>query len=165
MKKLGKIFLLLFVFLLSFLSTQYIFAQSVREKFKVIKVFDGDSILLEDNREIRLLGVDAPEIHHPTLPEQRYGKEAAEFSKQLVEGKEVWLEFEEGNKQDKYGRSIAYVYIGDKLLNEELLKNGFAYVYTKYPFRLKEEFIKYQQEAIKARKGLWNIKDKSGEKK
>jgi len=165
MKTSVKVFTLLFVFLLSFLSTQYIFAQSVREKFKVIKVFDGDSILLEDKREIRLLGVDAPEIHHPTLPEQRYGKEAAEFVKKLVDGKEVWLEFEEGNKEDKFGRSIAYVYIGDKLLNAELLKNGFAYVYVKYPFRLKEEFIKYQQEAIKSRKGLWNIKDKSGEKK
>lgn len=165
MKTLGKIFTLLFVFLLSFSFIQFIFAQSVREKVKILKAYDGDSILLADGREVRLLGVDAPEIHHPTLPEQRFGKEAAEFVRELAEGKEAELEFEEDNKKDKYNRTIAYVYIGDKLLNAELLKNGFAYVYVKYPFRLKEEFIKYQQDAIKARKGLWNIKDRSGETK
>jgi len=136
-----------------------------REKAKIVKVYDGDSILLQDGREVRLLGVDAPELHHPTLPEQRFGKEAADFVRKIAEGKECELEYEEGNKKDKYKRTIAYVYIGDKLLNAELLKNGFAYVYIKYPFHLKNEFIRYQQEAIKLRNGLWNIKDKSGEKK
>jgi len=132
-----------------------------REKTKIKKVFDGDTVLLEDGRLVRLIGIDSPETNHPTLPPQRYGKEATAFARDFAEGRDCELEFEEKNNKDVYGRYVAYVYIGEKLLNEELLKGGFAYVYTKYPFRLKAEFIQYQKQAIKERKGLWNIKDKS----
>ncbi|OGF44798.1 MAG: hypothetical protein A2452_08845 [Candidatus Firestonebacteria bacterium RIFOXYC2_FULL_39_67] len=138
---------------------------SAREKAKIAKVFDGDTLLLQDGRTIRLIGVDSPETNHPTLPVQRFGKEASEFSKRFAEGKDCEVEFEEQNKKDVHGRFVAYVYVEGKLLNAELLKGGFAYVYTKYDFRLKQDFIKYQKQAIKERKGLWNIKDKSGNTK
>jgi len=49
-------------------------------------------------------------------------------------------------------------------LNAELLKGGFAFVYVKYDFKLKADFVQHQKEAIKARKGLWKIKDKSDKK-
>jgi micrococcal nuclease len=134
----------------------------VREKVKVSKVFDGDTLLLQDGRTVRLIGIDAPETHHPTLPPQRYGEEASAFVKKLTEGKDCELEFEEQKKKDVHGRTVAYVYAAGMLLNAELLKGGFAYVYTKYDFRLKADFIRCQKQAIKERKGLWNIKDKSG---
>ncbi len=93
------------IFLLAF-SSQTVFPgenqNSLREKVTIKKVYDGDSVLLADGREVRLLGIDAPEVHHPTIPEQRFGKEATEFVRQLAEGKEAELEFEEGNKNDKY---------------------------------------------------------------
>ncbi|OGF46049.1 MAG: hypothetical protein A2231_12410 [Candidatus Firestonebacteria bacterium RIFOXYA2_FULL_40_8] len=138
---------------------------AVREKAKIEKVLDGDTILLEDGRTVRLIGLDSPETNHPTLPVQRYGKEASVFTVKFAEGKDCELEFEENNKKDVHGRSVAYVFVNGKLLNAELLKGGFAYVYTKYDFKLKAEFIKLQKQAIKERKGLWNIKDKSGKSK
>lgn len=136
-----------------------------REKAFVKTVIDGDTVMLKDGRTVRLIGIDSPETRHPTLPPQRFGKEAADYLRKLAENRDCELEFEEGNSKDKHGRAVAYLYVGGLLLNEELLKNGFAYVYTKYPFRLKEKFITSQQNAIKNRKGLWKIKAKSSTKK
>ncbi|MCX5776109.1 MAG: thermonuclease family protein [Candidatus Firestonebacteria bacterium] len=134
---------------------------SLREKANIIKVFDGDTVLLKDGRTIRLIGVDTPETNHPSLPAQRYGKEATAFTKNISEGKDCEVEFEENNKKDVHGRNVAYLYVDGKLLNAELLKEGLAYVYVKYDFKFKSDFIEYQKQAIRKRKGLWNIKDRS----
>ena len=89
-----------------------------------IRVIDGDTIVLESGEKVRLIGVDTPELHHPKKPVQYYAKEAKEFTKSLVEGKDVRLKYD-WQRKDKYGRTLAYVYLKDRtFLNIEIIKQG-----------------------------------------
>ncbi|PAM91418.1 nuclease, partial [Flavobacterium sp. IR1] len=113
---------------------------------------DGDTIAVfyNGNREIvRFLLVDSPETSHPRLGEQPYGKEAKEFTKNLVENaRKIELEFDIGLQRDKYGRLLAYTYVDGNLVQEELLKNGLARVAYIYPpnTRYVDQFIMIQKE-------------------
>jgi micrococcal nuclease len=107
---------------------------------------------------VRLIGVDTPESKHPRKPVQAFGKEASAFTKQLVEGKDVRLEFDVQRK-DKYQRTLAYVYVGDTMLNAELVRQGYAQVATFPPnVTYQELFLKLQREAREAGRGLWKAK-------
>ncbi len=105
---------------------------------------------------MRLIGVDAPETVHPEKPVESYGPEASEFTKTSLTGKWVHLEFEPTGQIDTYGRLLAYVFLEDgKLFNRELVRQGFARSYTRFPFRYKDEFRLAQMEARCAGRGLW----------
>jgi micrococcal nuclease len=83
--------------------------------FPVASVVDGDTIrIMTANGEevIRLIGVDTPETVHPTRGEEPFGREASDFTKQLLEGRSVYLEFDI-EQRDRFGRLLAYVYIDD----------------------------------------------------
>ncbi len=130
--------------------------------YKVEKVIDGDTLRLEDGRLVRLLGVDTPESKHSEVPVQLFSKEAYEFSRQMVEGFKVRLEYDV-EPTDKYGRTLAYVYLEDgRMLNEELLKRGYAYVLRYYPFKKKAEFLIIQEKAREEQRGLWSYNLSSG---
>ncbi len=130
--------------------------------FRVKRVIDGDTIMLDNGQTIRLIGVDAPETHHPEIPAQRFGTEATQFLKQLIEGFECTLEFEPDNLKDRYGRSLAYVFINGRLANSEIIRRGYAYAYTRFPFRRQAQFIALEREARKRQYGLWNLSLKDG---
>jgi micrococcal nuclease len=99
--------------------------------------------------------VDTPETKHPQKPVERFGKEAYLFTKRMVEGKEVRLEYD-WQRKDKYGRLLAYVYLMDgTFLNAEIIKQGYGFAYTRFPFKYLEEFRRYQKEARENRRGLW----------
>ena len=123
--------------------------------FKVIKVIDGDTIKLENGEVVRYLGIDTPETVHPSKPVQCFGKEASAKNKELVEGKLVKLE-KDITDRDKYGRLLRYVWVGDLFVNDELVRQGYAYVYT-YPPDVKytEQFVQAQKEARENNRGLW----------
>ena len=123
--------------------------------FKVIKVIDGDTIKLENGEIVRYLGIDTPETVHPSKPVQCFGKEASAKNKELVEGKLVKLE-KDITDRDKYGRLLRYVWIGDLFINDEFVRQGYAYAYT-YPPDVKhnEQFVQAQQEARENNRGLW----------
>lgn len=122
---------------------------------KVIRVVDGDTIVLDGNEKIRLIGVDTPETVHPQKPVEYFGKEASAFTKKMVEGKQVRLEYD-WQRQDKYGRTLAYVFLEDgTFINAEIIKQGYGFAYTKYPFKYLEEFRKYEKEAKENNRGLW----------
>jgi micrococcal nuclease len=73
----------------------------------------------------------------------------------MVEGKEVRLEFD-WQRRDKYGRLLAYVYLTDgAFLNAEIIKQGYGFAYTKYPFKYLDEFGGYEKEARENGRGLW----------
>jgi micrococcal nuclease len=76
----------------------------------VKRVIDGDTILLVNEERVRLIGVDTPETKHPQKPVERFGKEAYLFTKSMVEGKNVRLEYDQ-QRRDKYKRLLAYVYL------------------------------------------------------
>ena len=109
---------------------------------------------------MRLIGVDTPEICHPLEPVQYFAKEASEFTRKIVEGKKVRLEYD-WQKRDKYGRLLAYVYLEDStFLNAEIIKQGYGFAYTKYRFRYMEKFRQYEKEARENERGLWKHKER-----
>ncbi len=135
-----------------------------RERALVAKTFDGDTIVVERNgrqETVRLIGVDTPEISRPETPVQFYGPEAAEYTRRMLEGKSVTLEFEPpgrpGGSVDKYGRTLAYVITEDGgNFDLKLVRQGYGRVFGKYPFRYLKEFRQAEREARKAGLGIWN---------
>ncbi|MFH1791814.1 MAG: thermonuclease family protein [Candidatus Omnitrophota bacterium] len=124
--------------------------------YYVKRVIDGDTILLNTGERVRYIGINTPEIHHPTKGVERLGHEAADFNQRLVGGKWVRLEFDI-EPRDRYGRLLAYVYAGDVFVNAELVREGYAEVYT-FPPNVKHAdlFLDLQRAARSGRKGLWN---------
>ena len=81
--------------------------------------------------------------------------EASAFTKKMVEGKDVRLEYDQ-QQRDKYGRLLAYVYLMDgTFLNAEIIKQGYGNAFTRFPFKYMEQFRQYEKEAREAKRGLW----------
>src|SRR5262245_3661413 len=99
----------------------------------------GTKIEGKDTRA-RLIGVDTPETVHPNNPVECFGKEASGFTKKLLEGQRVTLEYDR-QKTDRYKRTLAYVYrVKDGLfVNREIIARGYDHAYTKYPLRAEED--------------------------
>jgi endonuclease YncB( thermonuclease family) len=117
-------------------------------------------LTLEGLGTVRLVGVDTPEKNHPQLPVQFMSKEAGAFTEKICLGKKIRLEYDpyDEDKRGNYGRVLGYVYLEDgTFLQEELVKNGYAIAYTKYPLDAgkKAQFLAWEQEAKKRGTGLW----------
>jgi micrococcal nuclease len=123
----------------------------------VKRVVDGDTLLLDSGERVRLIGIDTPESVKPDTPPEPWGHEASEFTKQLAEGRNVRLEFDR-HREDQYGRTLAYVYLGDLLLNEEIVRQGFSRAETRFHFRsdFQKRFLAAEQEARQAKRGIWS---------
>lgn len=131
----------------------------------VVRVIDGDTLIvnLENGREerVRMLLIDTPETVHPDKPEQPFGREASNFSKEIMpEGSRVHLELDVGER-DKYGRILAYVWVGDQMVNEMLLERGLARVAYVYAPNTKhvDRFYEIQKEAQRKGIGIWSIEN------
>lgn len=125
--------------------------------FLVTRVIDGDTFEIDwDGRliSVRMIGIDAPESVHPFLKPQFFGPESSQFLSELLTGKEVRLEFDV-ERSDRYGRLLAYVYLGDQFINRELVRYGYARAYTEFPFKYADSFLSAQTTAKQARIGLW----------
>ena len=124
----------------------------------VVRVVDGDTIHVRIDagvEKVRYIGVNTPEVHHPTKGEEPGGREAAEVNRRLIEGKTVRLELDV-QERDRYGRLLAYVWVGDVMVNAELVRLGYAQVMTVPPnVRYQQLFLKLQREAREAGRGLW----------
>ena len=129
--------------------------------YPVDRVVDGDTIVVLMNgteEKIRLIGVDTPESVHPD-PDRNvpYGKVAADYTRSRLLGQQVYLEYDVETR-DKYGRILAYVWIGDEMFNRTLLSEGHAMLATFPPnVRYVDEFTVLQAEAREAGRGLWAI--------
>ncbi len=123
---------------------------------KVTRVIDGDTIEIEGGQRVRLIGIDTPETVDPNRPAGCYGTDASSFTKAQLEGKEIKLE-KDISETDQYGRLLRYVWLGDTLFNETLVKEGYAQVST-YPPDVKnsERFLAAQKEARDNNRGLWS---------
>jgi len=122
------------------------------EKRVVIRVIDGDTIVVSPNERVRLIGVDSPETVHPNKAVQCFGKDAKEFTRSMVERRSIRLVLDEANAarhhKDRYGRTLAYVYFDDgTMLNAELIRRGYAHAYTRFPFRHVVEFRQLERSA------------------
>lgn len=129
--------------------------------YMVTGVVDGDTFKVEYEgkiEKVRLIGVDTPEsVHSNKEKNSEYGVEASDYTKSLIEGKQVILEFDVSQK-DQYGRLLAYVYLENgEMLNKVLLEKGYAQVAT-YPPNVKyvEEFKEIQKQARENKVGFWS---------
>ena len=137
----------------------------------VRRVVDGDTLELENGERVRLIGIDTPELHESdklyrdaerTRQDKetikKLGQRAYEFTRNLVEGKRVSLEFD-AERHDKYKRLLAYVYLRDKdktFVNAEIIKEGYASPLTIPPnVEYIDLFRQLYQEARENKRGLW----------
>ena len=134
------------------------FGPGDRASAGVIDVVDGDTIevSLEGEAErVRYIGVDTPESVAPDQPVECFGRRASAANARLVEGKQVRLVFDQ-ELRDTYGRLLAYVYVGDVLVNAELVKRGFARTLEIAPNTAKADlFERLEVAAGRAGRGLW----------
>ena len=126
------------------------------ETVLVQRVIDGDTIELDRGERIRLIGVDTPEMNDRRPAVRALAQEAAAFVRRSVEGKPVGLEYDRVPR-DRYGRTLAYVYLEDgTFLNAEIIRQGYGFAYTRFPFKYLEEFRRLQREARDTHRGLWS---------
>jgi micrococcal nuclease len=108
----------------------------------VVRVVDGDTVHVRIGariEKVRYIGVNAPEVHHPTRGEEPGGREATDVQ-----------------ARDRYGRLLAYVWVGDTMVNAELVRLGYAQVMTVPPnVRHQALFLAMQRDARSAQRGLW----------
>lgn len=127
----------------------------------VERTVDGDTFiaqLADGSRErVRMLLIDTPETKKEGTPVQPFGPEASEYSKKLLTGREVELEFDE-EQRDQYDRMLAYVYLDGESVNEKLLEQGLARVVVYKPNdKYVKEFRELQAEAKSKKVGVWSI--------
>ena len=131
--------------------------------YPVTRIIDGDTVEIRYGGKltsVALIGVDTPETVHPQKPVEPYGKEATTFIRNLLLGESVYLRFD-GDKTDKYGRMLAYLYRAPDglFVNLEIVRQGYGKVYTVFPFKHKSVFQHYSGQAQQARRGLWGLGD------
>lgn len=133
-----------------------------KEKVEFSSCTDGDTFKIIYNNEIktvRLLAVDTPESVHPKKEVEYYGKEASDYTcNVLKKANKIELEFDENSdKLDKYDRLLAWVFIDDKLLQESLIEGGYAkvaYLYGDYKYTTKLQEL--QEIASNKNIGVWD---------
>ena len=122
------------------------------ETATVTRVIDGDTIILVTGHQVRYIGIDTPEVH-PEL--ETYGMEAWQANRRLVEGKEVRLE-PDVSDTDKYGRLLRYVYVNDKFVNAELVRQRLAEAKAYPPDTKYQGYLEQlEREARQEGRGMW----------
>ncbi len=120
----------------------------------VTKVIDGDTIVLENGKIVRYIGIDTPEV---SLGKVCFSQEATDKNKQLVLGKKVELN-KDVSETDRYGRLLRYVYEGGNFINEILVREGYANALTYPPDTANSDlFMQAQKEAREEKRGLWGM--------
>lgn len=127
-------------------------------RYPVVAVTDGDTIRVSIDgveERIRLIGIDAPELHNPV---ECFGQQATDRAANLLLGESVALQADDSqDDRDRYGRLLRYVLLPDGTnVSEALLRGGYAFEYTyDQPYRYRDEFLAGQAAAEADRAGLW----------
>jgi micrococcal nuclease len=126
---------------------------------EVRRVVDGDTLLMASGARVRLQGIDTPETVREGFAVEAWGPEASRFTKQFVEraGRRVRLTFSLERK-DRHDRFLAFVWDGDAMLNEELVRAGLARARLDYRYSgvMKRRLAKAEAEARGAGQGMWS---------
>lgn len=122
---------------------------------RVTRVIDGDTFEIESGEHVRLIGVDAPESVKPGTPVECFGKASSGYLRMLIEGKEVRLERDRTDR-DRYDRLLRYAYLGDMLINENIVREGYAESVAYKPDTAKQEIFDHAEALAKAeQRGRW----------
>jgi micrococcal nuclease len=124
----------------------------------VVRAIDGDTVearIGERLEDVRYIGVDTPETVKPGTPVQCFGHRASNFNHRLVEHRRVRLVFGV-ERRDVYDRLLAYVYLGRRFVNAELVRRGLARTLTIPPNdRFATHLRRLELRAARAGRGLW----------
>jgi micrococcal nuclease len=134
-------------------------AETERGTYRVISITDGDTVRIDyegKSTPVRLIGIDTPELNSGGKKEC-FAAEAKAKLTQLLEGKDVRIEFDESQgTHDKYNRLLLYLWSGEELINKTLIAEGFAFEYTyDLPYRYQDQFKKAENDARTGLRGLW----------
>lgn len=132
-------------------SPQSVFVAPREGTYRVTRVIDGDTVELESGEHIRYHGIDAPESG------ARWSTQAHELNRDFVQNKTVRLELDRVTR-DPYGRIPAYVWVGDTMINEALIREGYAQYYAvkgEAVLKYRNRLLAAEAEAKQGRRGLW----------
>lgn len=126
------------------------------DDLRVVFVYDGDTILLQNGIKVRYTGINTPEIDHEDGNDELFAREAKDLNTKLVNMKAVTLEYGRQTK-DRYKRTLAYVFIENgEMVNALMVKSGLAYVSLHKPnVRYRGYLLHVQREAMRKRFGIW----------
>ena len=132
---------------------------SLGYEFKVIKVFDGDSILVSDMNltlSVRLVGIDAPELGYKAKKGQPFSRQSKNYLEKRINNRKIRLKL---YGTDQYNRQLAEVFVDGQNINLEIIKKGLAEVYRgRKPEKLNNKiYLKSEAIAKKAKKGIWQL--------
>ena len=131
---------------------------------ELVKTIDGDTIKIKyegKEQNVRYLLIDTPETNYAQLGKQPFGQQAKDRNTELMNSGKLEIEFDIGERVDKYGRLLAYIYIDGVSIQEKLLEEGLARVGYVYPpnTRHLDAFETAQEKAKKAGIGIWTLED------
>jgi len=149
----------------------------------VVRVLDGDSLRLDSGADVRLIGIDSPEFSDQKRNDENarrmgmepkvyagFAEKARRRMRELVASGEIRLEFDPSNTEighkDKYGRLLAYVWVGEICVNAKMIEEGYAAAYGRFPHARRSEYYALQKEAKARRAGFWaHLRSDSKKKK
>lgn len=131
-------------------------AAGASETVDVKRALDGDSLLLVDGRQVRLIGVNAPELGKDGAPHQPLAVEARALTARHTEGRRVTLDFDR-ERLDRHGRTLAYVSVsGADDLQDMLVRSGLAWFVAVAPNLARvARYRAAEDEARANRRGIW----------
>lgn len=148
------------IYVLSLFFVFNVYADTSYQEVEFVRCVDGDTAVFkvdEEEVKFRFLAIDTPETVHPTKDVEAYGKDASEYTcNKLTNASSIVVEYENSNKTDKYGRSLAWIWVDGSLLQEELIDAGYAevaYIYGTYKYT--ESLCLVQQDAKSNNLGIW----------
>ena len=156
-----KVFKFLLVLFLLFPFSIY----ADRDKVELFKCVDGDTarfIYKKQEIKVRFLGINAPETEKDDKDAEPYGEDSANYvCRKLKNAKKIELEYDkESDKTDKYDRTLAYVFLDDKLLEVDILKKGYATVkYAKKSFKYYDDLVNAEEYAKEKKHGIYSDKE------
>ena len=125
---------------------------------RVVRVMDGETIAVRIDKKVltvRYIGINTRDARMPADSMIAGPAEAAEFNRALVLGQTVRLELD-AQERDAQGRTLAYVYVGDLMVNAEMVANGYASVAITQPNVTHEEMLQhFQRQARLLKVGRW----------
>jgi micrococcal nuclease len=124
----------------------------------VSRVVDGDTVeaqIGDEVEDVRLIGIDTPETVKPDTPVECFGPQASSFTHRVLTEQPVRMVFGV-ERRDIYGRLLAYVYIGHRFVNAELVRRGLARTLEIPPNTLHRAlFRRLELKAARSGRGLW----------
>lgn len=119
-------------------------------------VLNGDTLLLENGKLVKLIGVQTPEANDPEERVRHFGMAAADFTQNMVEGKKIRIKYHYG-RENTDGKVLASVYLLDgTFLNAEIIKQGYGRADLKCTSGDMRELPEYERRAREDKRGLWS---------